>query len=1199
MKRFFKILRYFILSLIVIFGLIYIFISPIAKYIIQKNSMKWLGRQITIDALKVNAFNGSVYIKNVHISEADTTKVFFECHDVYVKMRLMKLLGKVFDIEEARLDEPEITVVQDGNKFNFDDLSKRFASKRTEGDTNLREPASHFYIHNIKLVNGNITYNNKTVNNVFRIHNINFNCPEFAWNTVMANLHLDFKYGIGGDFNVDAGINRKTLEYNVGLSIDKYDLSQYYAPLNAYMKISSIAGSLTTKLRLHGKINSPKEFAMWGYLHINDVDVRDTAKKKLFAMGELLISVDTINVKHGQYIFHNILMDKPYMVFNYYQNGSNLSHLFKHQQPKEETKEEAKGEPKDTAKGKKKADYTNLFTFISSNIKNMAADYLNASYHADSIAIRNGEFIFNDNTADNKFHYTVSKITLVTNEVGAKNKSVNFTVSASLNDTGKFNLNAGIHYDFRKKKLDYKITTLGISHISPIAKYIIEKYDTALIGRQVTISHIKINAMNGSVNIKDIKVYEAHSDSVFFACHDFYVKLNLDKLFTGVYGIDTILIDQPQIRITQNGNTFNFDDLKKRFSSRDTTKKQDTNAAPIQYSIQNVIINNGNITYTNVPIHNVASIHNINFKLPDISWNKPQSQLHLDFKYGKGGTFNIDLDANLKTLDYHVALNIVDYDLSQYYAPLTKFISMSSLQGVLNTNLNIYGNFNNPKDISSVGFIRVTDFEVRDTANSKVFAMGKLLIDIDTINVKHNLYSINNILLDKPFIRFDYYTNGNNISQMIKYTSAPGPVTDTAGQVKADFSNIFTLLSSSIKLMAVDFFNTNYHTDSITIHHGQLLYNDYTLNTPFHYNISNINLATDEISAKSKNIVFKAKARLNDTGRFTMTADISLDLKNMLFTYNVTNLRIADLNPYMEYYMATPFLGGYVNYQSTDSIINRYLKSTNLIHIEGLEVGKKTDDKPVYNVPVRTAVALLKDEKGNIDINLPANGNLDDPNYKVGKIVWPMISDLLKKSVESPFKLLAKTFKKDPEALKELNFDYMQEELAEKEVRKLDDIYTVLKKKKELNVEIIQVIDSMEEKAELALSLAKKQYFDETKRTVSDSLLSRHKKKKEGVTIDRIATHDTLFDKYLDDKLHLTGNELITIEAKCIQLVGDDLLNKQIHQLIESRNKQVTEFLINKKSLSPERVKVVVNKDSLFLANFPEPVFYIKYSAQE
>jgi hypothetical protein len=1192
MKKLRKALIIFFLIITAILTLVYFFISPIAKYEIEKNAVEWTGRKITLSSLHINVLNGSIYIKNLKIYEADTNKSFFDCHSIYIKVSLQKMLSKVYAVEEIKIDEPEISIIQNGNKFNFDDILKHFLPGPNKQPEDTNASKTQYYVTNVTINNGNVTYNNVPVHNLVNIHNINFSLPAISWNDPESKLHLDFKYGTGGSFNINLDANRKTFDYNLSLLIDKYDLSQYYAPLNAFLKISSFNGMLSTKLRMKGKFNSPKDFALAGYLHINNVVLKDSARRKFFALGELSIAVDTINAKHDEYLFRSIIVDKPYMELESYENGSNFSHMVKYRETPEK-------ELKDTVTAKKKVDYSNIFTLLASSVKAMALDFFNANYGADTIAIRNGDFVFNDITPDNKFHYTVTHINLETGENGARNKRIQFNASAKLNDTGKFIMSANVGFKQKDRLLDYKITTLKISHISPVVKYVIEKNDMKWIGRQVTIGHIKIDALNGVVRINDLKVYEANSDQVFFGCHKVTLKANMDKMLSGIYAMDTIRFDDPQISVLQDGNKFNFDDLKKRFSS-DTAKPTTPDTFKIPYSIKNIIINNGKVIYNNIPIHNIFSLHNINLNVPEVSWNNPESKAHLDFEYGKGGDFSTDMDINRNTLDYTVDLDIINYDLSQYYTPLTTYLNVSSLKGFLTSYLEVHGKLNNPKDIGLDGYLKVDDFELRDSTNEKVFAFGELLMNIDTINVKSNLYNIYNISMDKPYMRFDYYPNGNNISQMIKYTSAPAPVTDNnTGEIKPDYSNIFTLLSSSIKLMAVDFFKTNYHTDSITIHNGQFAFNDYTLNNPFHYNISKINLITNEISAKSKDIQLNASSTLNDTGKFVMNADISLDLKNMLLNYTVTSLRIADFNPYSEYYIATPFWSGYMNYQSTDSVINRILKSTNIIHIEDLEAGKKTDDKPVYNLPVRMAVSLLKDDKGNIDLNLPASGNLDDPNYKVGKLVWPMISDLLKKTAESPFKLLGKALDKNPADLKQFNFDYLQDKVEEKEIHKLDDVYKVLKKKKDLDVEIIQVIDSMEEKDELALSMAKEQYYRETKQVVNDSLLSRRKKKKEAIATDEIATQDTLFNKYLDDKLKLTGNKLITIEDKCIQLIGDALLTNEVHKLMEGRNLQVTEFLIKKKSVSPKRVSVFTNKDSLLLRDFPEPVYYIKYKAGE
>jgi len=72
---------------------------------------------------------------------------------------------------------------------------------------------------------------------------------------------------------------------------------------------------------------------------------------------------------------------------------------------------------------------------------------------------------------------------------------------------------------------------------------------------------------------------------------------------------------------------------------------------------------------------------------------------------------------------------------------------------------------------------------------------------------------------------------------------------------------------------------------------------------------------------------------------------------------------------------------------------------------------------------VTLAVALLKNSKGEIDINLPIQGSLDDPQFSIGGIVWKMIGNLIVKIITSPFALLGSLFGGDDQQLEYLEFD--------------------------------------------------------------------------------------------------------------------------------------------------------------------------------
>ena len=46
------------------------------------------------------------------------------------------------------------------------------------------------------------------------------------------------------------------------------------------------------------------------------------------------------------------------------------------------------------------------------------------------------------------------------------------------------------------------------------------------------------------------------------------------------------------------------------------------------------------------------------------------------------------------------------------------------------------------------------------------------------------------------------------------------------------------------------------------------------------------------------------------------------------------------------------------------------------------------ESQDALNLPIRLAVALLKDSRGVIDLRMPVSGSLSDPQFSVGGVIW-------------------------------------------------------------------------------------------------------------------------------------------------------------------------------------------------------------------
>jgi hypothetical protein len=74
------------------------------------------------------------------------------------------------------------------------------------------------------------------------------------------------------------------------------------------------------------------------------------------------------------------------------------------------------------------------------------------------------------------------------------------------------------------------------------------------------------------------------------------------------------------------------------------------------------------------------------------------------------------------------------------------------------------------------------------------------------------------------------------------------------------------------------------------------------------------------------------------------------------------------------------------------------------------------------DLPVKLAVALLADQHGVIDVDLPVSGSINDPQFSLGGLIWKAITNLIVKAVTAPFHLIASAFGGSGEELSRIEF---------------------------------------------------------------------------------------------------------------------------------------------------------------------------------
>ena len=120
------------------------------------------------------------------------------------------------------------------------------------------------------------------------------------------------------------------------------------------------------------------------------------------------------------------------------------------------------------------------------------------------------------------------------------------------------------------------------------------------------------------------------------------------------------------------------------------------------------------------------------------------------------------------------------------------------------------------------------------------------------------------------------------------------------------------------------------------------------------------------------------------------------------------NVEMTRLSPYSGKFAGRRITSGKLSMDLKYKINDSQLMGDNQIVVDRLVLGEKVNSPDAPNLPLDLAVALLQDGNGVIDIGLPVRGNLDDPEFSYGHLVWKAITNLLTKIVTSPSAPLAR-----------------------------------------------------------------------------------------------------------------------------------------------------------------------------------------------
>ena len=170
------------------------------------------------------------------------------------------------------------------------------------------------------------------------------------------------------------------------------------------------------------------------------------------------------------------------------------------------------------------------------------------------------------------------------------------------------------------------------------------------------------------------------------------------------------------------------------------------------------------------------------------------------------------------------------------------------------------------------------------------------------------------------------------------------------------------------------------------------------------------------------------------------------------------NVDLVPASPYAMKFAGYRIAGGKISLDLQYQVRNDQLQGTNQVVIDQLTLGERVDSPDALKLPLELAIALLKDRNGRIDLGLPVSGNLSDPQFSYGAVIWKALGSLLTRIVTAPFRalggLLAGGGAGGGERLEAIVFEPGSDGLAPPEREKLKQVAQLLDQRDQLKLTV-------------------------------------------------------------------------------------------------------------------------------------------------
>jgi len=1035
---------------LLVFALLGFFAAPpLIRSQIEARAGAALGRPVTVRGVSLNPFTLKLSIEGLHIGEADGKTAFIDVDRLTANASWASLFRAAPILDALEVDGPKIRLQRTApQRFNVSDIVDRLGSGPSEPD----EGQARFALSNIAVHGGQIDFDDRVLNATHRIDHLELGLPFVANLPSASDIYVRPLLAM----NVDGSPLRvegqtkpfaRSRESLVAFRLDRLDLPRYLGFIPAPLPVAVPSGKLSGLLDLRFTMTDAQpRVILSGHLGVDDLKVNDKGGGPLLELGHGDLALTALEPLTARYRLGTVALDRFGLRYARLAGGG-----------------------------------SNIDALAGSPPEPPSADRKPTDVRIDALVLKDARIDYADLAAPSPAHLALEGLHgeirgLSTLAAPVANVAMDARMAGgSVATKGKLDLAAG-RYTGTLSLADVSLPAL-VPLAPPPLDADIAAGNLGANG-ELTLDWQKaatVRVANAKANVDGFRLVPRHGRAAPVTWASMRASIPLVDLATSEARLDSLTLDglTLDLRRLADGNL----DLPGIVQPAPAPKTPAVPSQSWRWSIGHIGLGDGTLTLRDAKAsdrRNGIELKAGAFAIDGLS-DDMKKPVMLDLKGDLGkGTFAVN--GTLKPQPLDAQLDVAARQLN--VAPLQSLVTVPLNVRIASGLLSMKGQLRYadrgaaPAQLAyrgdaTLGRVRVLD-KVTDadflrwnslSASGMTLRLGEGAPHAD----------IGGLALDDFYARVIVNANGRlNLQDVIAGPEAPAAVSVTeARTAPAPAPAAATPPPATPAGPPADI-----RIGQVTLTRGHLNYTDNFIKPNYTADVTHL---TGKVGAFGS-LGGGAPAELTLEGQLDDNAPVDIrgsinPLTPVAFldvTAKAEGIQLANLSPYSGKYAGYPITKGRLNVDVHYLLDQRKLTADNHIFIDQLTFGDRIEGPGIGHLPVKLAVALLKDSQGRIDVRVPVSGSLDDPQFSVAGLVWRAIGNLIVKAATSPFRLLASIGGRGSrEDLGYVEFAPGSAVLDDAGQSKLAEIVKVLADKPSISLDIVGRIDPAQDETGL------------------------------------------------------------------------------------------------------------------------------------